>query len=30
MPDELHVMLRAASWEKFFSASDMFLARYLK
>jgi dipeptidyl aminopeptidase/acylaminoacyl peptidase len=29
LPDELHVMLRAASWQAFFEASDHFLARYL-
>jgi dipeptidyl aminopeptidase/acylaminoacyl peptidase len=29
LPDELHVMLRAASWQRFFEASDRFLARYL-
>ncbi|HTZ69956.1 MAG TPA: prolyl oligopeptidase family serine peptidase [Acetobacteraceae bacterium] len=30
MPDEVHVMLRAASWERFFAISDNFLARYLR
>ena len=30
MPDELHVMLRASSWETFFAVSDRFLARYLR
>ena len=29
LPDEVHVMLRAASWLTFFETSDRFLARYL-
>jgi dipeptidyl aminopeptidase/acylaminoacyl peptidase len=30
VPDELHVMLRASSWENFFAAADTFLGRYLR
>jgi dipeptidyl aminopeptidase/acylaminoacyl peptidase len=30
LPDEVHAMLRAASWQMFFTASDKFLARALQ